>query len=261
MAQYSFRICVRSNNRRAPRVQSPASFRRASLPEDFQPPKSFRGGCWPVTSVTTARESVPFSKKSEAHGKAQGSDWWWRQLQGSDDSPVEVEKTWERTYQIAAPATASGATTAASERRIQTGQESNLLAACDLLGFAHVPIFVGNSTLKLVFQHAADSPQRNLPWNSERSFSSVLLYVHRIHIPTLLRADARRIPLADASVQCAVTSPPYWGLRKYDGAQDGVWGGGSVCKHQWGEEKDGQAVQFDVTKGPKGWQAENVQAV
>jgi len=25
--------------------------------------------------------------------------------------------------------------------------------------------------------------------------------------------------------------------------------------------QEGQAVQFDVTKGPKGWQAENVQAV
>jgi CspA family cold shock protein len=25
--------------------------------------------------------------------------------------------------------------------------------------------------------------------------------------------------------------------------------------------QEGQPVQFDVTKGPKGWQAENVQAV
>jgi len=25
--------------------------------------------------------------------------------------------------------------------------------------------------------------------------------------------------------------------------------------------QEGQAVQFEVTKGPKGWQAENVQAV
>jgi len=25
--------------------------------------------------------------------------------------------------------------------------------------------------------------------------------------------------------------------------------------------QEGQTVQFDVTKGPKGWQAENVQAV
>ena len=31
----------------------------------------------------------------------------------------------------------------------------------------------------------------------------------------LLQANALRIPLADESVQCVVTSPPYWGLRDY----------------------------------------------
>lgn len=31
----------------------------------------------------------------------------------------------------------------------------------------------------------------------------------------LARADARSIPLADGSVQCCVTSAPYWGLRDY----------------------------------------------
>lgn len=31
----------------------------------------------------------------------------------------------------------------------------------------------------------------------------------------ILNADARSIPLADESVQCVVTSPPYWGLRDY----------------------------------------------
>lgn len=36
----------------------------------------------------------------------------------------------------------------------------------------------------------------------------------------ILQADARRIPLADESVQCVVTSPPYWGLRRY-GPPDG----------------------------------------
>ena len=32
----------------------------------------------------------------------------------------------------------------------------------------------------------------------------------------LINADSRRIPLADNSVQCVVTSPPYWGLRSYN---------------------------------------------
>jgi hypothetical protein len=31
----------------------------------------------------------------------------------------------------------------------------------------------------------------------------------------LIQGDARTLPLQDASVHCAVTSPPYWGLRSY----------------------------------------------
>ena len=31
----------------------------------------------------------------------------------------------------------------------------------------------------------------------------------------IIQADARLIPLADGSVNCVVTSPPYWGLRDY----------------------------------------------
>ena len=51
----------------------------------------------------------------------------------------------------------------------------------------------------------------------------------------IVQADARRIPLADAVVQCVVTSPPYWGLRKYAGAQDLIWGGTDSCTHEWGK--------------------------
>src|SRR5258708_5836167 len=55
----------------------------------------------------------------------------------------------------------------------------------------------------------------------------------------LICADARRIPLADESVQCIVTSPPYWGLRKYAGEQELVWASGTgipACaldSHEW----------------------------
>lgn len=49
-------------------------------------------------------------------------------------------------------------------------------------------------------------------------------YYQDSHI-TLYNADCRRMAeLLDESVQCAVTSPPYWGLRKYDGEQGLVWG-------------------------------------
>lgn len=64
----------------------------------------------------------------------------------------------------------------------------------------------------------------------------------------LIQGDARKLPLGDGLVQCVVTSPPYWGLRKYlSGEQELVWGGfpkidpGSLkaipCKHEfYGED-------------------------
>ena len=42
----------------------------------------------------------------------------------------------------------------------------------------------------------------------------------------IVNANSVHIPLPDNSVQCVVTSPPYWGLRKYDGAQDYKWDDG-----------------------------------
>jgi len=49
----------------------------------------------------------------------------------------------------------------------------------------------------------------------------------------IVKSDARKIPLADESVQCVVTSPPYWGLRKYAGEQELTWGGREGCEHEW----------------------------
>lgn len=51
---------------------------------------------------------------------------------------------------------------------------------------------------------------------------------------SILLGDARAIPLPDASVQCVVTSPPYWGLRCY-GLEPQAWGGDADCRHQWGD--------------------------
>lgn len=39
--------------------------------------------------------------------------------------------------------------------------------------------------------------------------------------------------LADESMQCVMTSPPFWGLRKYSGNQDLIWGGEPDCQHEW----------------------------
>ena len=50
-----------------------------------------------------------------------------------------------------------------------------------------------------------------------------------------IKGDARHLPLEDESVQCIVTSPPYWGLRKYSGEQGLTWDGVTDCEHQWGD--------------------------
>jgi DNA modification methylase len=46
----------------------------------------------------------------------------------------------------------------------------------------------------------------------------------------LYHADARSLPIDDESVDCVVTSPPYWGLRDYG---LGEWeGGNNDCSHE-----------------------------
>ena len=51
---------------------------------------------------------------------------------------------------------------------------------------------------------------------------------------TLINKDVlealREIP--DESIDCITTSPPYFALRSYKGA-DTIWGGSSDCKHEW----------------------------
>ena len=44
----------------------------------------------------------------------------------------------------------------------------------------------------------------------------------------------RNIP--DESVNCVVTSPPYWGLRFYGEETKTIWDGNPDCEHEWGEE-------------------------
>ncbi len=58
------------------------------------------------------------------------------------------------------------------------------------------------------------------------------------------------------SVQCVITSPPYWGLRKYSGEQELIWGGDENCEHQWGSliphpmhKSGGHTYLSDISKG------------
>jgi len=65
--------------------------------------------------------------------------------------------------------------------------------------------------------------------------------------------------LEDNSVDMAVTSPPYWGLRDYD-CDDVVWGGDKDCEHDWNiEEREldnrttaGLNKNFDTKTGAGG---------
>ena len=40
----------------------------------------------------------------------------------------------------------------------------------------------------------------------------------------------------DESINCCVTSPPYWALRDY-GTDGVVWDGDADCEHEWGISK------------------------
>lgn len=55
--------------------------------------------------------------------------------------------------------------------------------------------------------------------------------------PLFLEGDVREVlrGLRARSVQCCVTSPPYWGLRDY-GIPPSIWGGDPNCSHEWGAE-------------------------
>lgn len=67
------------------------------------------------------------------------------------------------------------------------------------------------------------------------------------HILTRLRE------MPDSSVDCCITSPPYWGLRAY-GTDPQVWDGTDAdCAHEWGSE------QF--RRGPAGAQGSTSQRV
>lgn len=84
-------------------------------------------------------------------------------------------------------------------------------------------------------------------------------------------ADARYLPLQDKSVNCIITSPPYWSLRKYD-IPDLIWDGenvtpsilrGEECKHEWGNRikgknyKPGKTATVGSTLSCEKWNPNN----
>ncbi len=53
------------------------------------------------------------------------------------------------------------------------------------------------------------------------------------HITVFNKSCTDMSELPDESVQMCVTSPPYWGLRKYSGNQDLIWDNVDHCEHEW----------------------------
>ena len=60
------------------------------------------------------------------------------------------------------------------------------------------------------------------------------------HVLDVLKA------MPDDSVQCVITSPPYYGLRSY-GTEPQVWGNHNGCSHEWGCELSKKQLRGSLT--------------
>lgn len=58
-------------------------------------------------------------------------------------------------------------------------------------------------------------------------------------------AQTKLLEIPDNSIQCCITSPPYWGLRDY-GIKPTVWGGNVACEHEWAEAAPRRQKSADV---------------
>ena len=76
----------------------------------------------------------------------------------------------------------------------------------------------------------------------------------------ILQGDAIYVMMAlpSESVQCVVTSPPYWGLRDY-GLPPTVWGGGDDCWHVWGDEQKPAGYRSNENRNTEGLASEAIQ--
>jgi DNA modification methylase len=55
---------------------------------------------------------------------------------------------------------------------------------------------------------------------------------HKDDLRSLYCGDSRTMPQVESeTVQCVVTSPPYWNQRKYEGEEMLIWGGDRDCPH------------------------------
>ena len=70
-------------------------------------------------------------------------------------------------------------------------------------------------------------------------------------INKIIHGNALRVlkKLPSESVDCIITSPPYWGLRDYGEEADTIWGGDPYCEHEWVLKIRKDSVERDNIKG------------
>ena len=61
--------------------------------------------------------------------------------------------------------------------------------------------------------------------------------------------ELRAIKEVGGKVDCVITSPPYYGLRRYDGDQVAIWGGDDLCRHEFGDEQARPGNEYRNDKG------------
>lgn len=88
-------------------------------------------------------------------------------------------------------------------------------------------------------------------------YADPLATLHQGHVLDILAQ------LPAESVNCVVTSPPYWGLRKYAGNQERLWDNHNGCEHEWHDGSVSGEI-YDTKTGGTGCAKRtsgNVQAV
>jgi DNA modification methylase len=73
-------------------------------------------------------------------------------------------------------------------------------------------------------------------------FQTPQVTLYNGHVIEVLRS------LPAESVDCIVTSPPYYGLRDY-GSSHQTWGGDPECKHEWGDRQESHSIREETQHG------------
>ncbi len=84
-----------------------------------------------------------------------------------------------------------------------------------------------------------------------------MIKLNKIHCGHVLEVLKQ---IDDGSIDCCVTSPPYYGLRSY-GTEPQIWlNGQALCdKHEWGDEFLGDTRPYGA--GQVKWQKENSEGI